>query len=135
MFVVFCQFPPFHIFPRLCLGCSPPSLSPTFLFFNMRMRQNCVEMQVGVHAKFRLGLLFRFASPRHRRGEKRPDPVRHKQTDSCQTHTLSPLHSLFFPPNLRCSFTLILIHFTLSFANPISAFLLLLLFQSLGFHL
>ena len=93
--------------PPVHLLCSPPLAVLHRLTFSRRMRQNCVEMRVGVNAKFRLG---RFASPRHGRGEKRPDPEWHKQTESCQTHTLP----LFFSLNLRHSLALIVIHFTLS---------------------
>lgn len=96
--------------PPVRLLCSPPLAVLHGLTFSRRMRQNCVRMRVGVNAKFRLG---RFASSRHGRGEKRPDPGWHKQTESCQTHTLPPLHSLFCL-NLRHSLALIVIHFTLS---------------------
>lgn len=98
--LTFCQFPPLN---RSVSPSSVPSLIfslhvPHRPVFIKSMRQNCVEMQVEVHAKFRLGLLFPFASPREREREERPDPVRHKQTDSCQTHTHAPLHSLFPQP-------------------------------------
>lgn len=101
---------PLHSSPPVRLLCSPPLAVLHGLTFSRRMRQNCVRMRVGVNAKFRLG---RFASSRHGRGEKRPDPGWHKQTESCQTHTLPPLHSPFCL-NLRHSLALIVIHFTLS---------------------